>query len=291
MARRSFPDSRLVSLDGLDFELVREGAAKHVDCLGALRDEVLQLAAEVRGWTDPESLSFFRKHFKIEPLYAANALLLIYQEGALVGLAGSVNNWTFKRSAIVHLCTLGLKPAVQMRGLLDLAGALLWLATLRQEPVRKSLTEGRLFATAITQSPYIMAYMLRFADIVPSPSRAWPTADELNIARLVAARFDRHIPLDEARLILRNECNFRYRRVPLSRDRALNRFCLSALRYEEGDVFVVVGRVNSVKLERFVAGQNATNQRRLARLWQALGEDMLPFAPPRAAEPQEWAMT
>ena len=291
MARRSFPDSRLVSLDGLDFELVWEGAAKHVDCLCALRDEVLQLAAEVRGWTDAESLSFFRRHFKIEPLYEANALLLIYQDDALVGLAGSVNDWNFGRSAIVHLCTLGLKPAVQMRGLLDLAGALLWLATLRQEHVRESLAEGRLFTTAITQSPYIMAYMRRFADIVPSPSRATPAADEIEAARHVVARFDAHIPLDEERLVLRNECRFRYRRLPLSRDRALNRFCLRELRYDEGDVFVVVGRVAPEKLERFVAGQNAANQRRLGQLWQALmGADMLPFALSQA-EAQEWAMT
>jgi hypothetical protein len=92
--------------------------------------------------------------------------------------------------------------------------------------------------------------MSRIADIFPSPDREVPEPDEIAVARQVVARFDPHLALEDG-FILRNECEFRYRRIPYSLDRRLNRFCDRKLRYDQGDVFVVVGRVNAGKLEAF----------------------------------------
>jgi hypothetical protein len=135
---------------------------------------VLRIAALSRGWDDPQMLELFRQHFKIGPLYEANALALVYQDDRLVGLAGTVNDWAIPEGSIVHLCSLGLLPQVQRRGFLPAFMSLLWLGTLRDPTISANLQRGRLFTTAITQSPYIIGLMHRIAEVYPCPDRAVP---------------------------------------------------------------------------------------------------------------------
>lgn len=253
--RRSFPGSHLVTCRDFTIEIVEEGARRHRDCLDGLREEVLRIAALSRGWDDAQTLEFFRQHFKIGPLYEANALALVYQEDRLVGLAGTVNDWAIPEGSIVHLCSLGLLPQVQRRGFLPAFLTLLWLGTLRDPIISGDLQRGRLFTTAITQSPYIIGLMQRIAAVYPSPDRAVPRPEEQAVARAVLARFDPEIPFDDVGFILREECLFRYRKLPVSLDRRLTRFCTARLRIESGDVFMVVGTVRPEKLLPFVERQ------------------------------------
>jgi hypothetical protein len=247
-----FPGSDVVPCGGLEFELVEAGATRARGVLDHLREEVLAIAAASRGWEDREHLELFRRKFKIEPFYEASALALVREAGTLVGLAGSVNDWQVEEGSIVHLCTLGLLPRVQARGLLPVLMTLLWQVTMRQPANRRSFERGRLFLTAITQSPYVLWFISRLSDLYPHPDRRSPTPEERAVARRVARRFDGHLALDEERFILRNECEFRYRRIPYGFDRRLNRFCERSLRYDEGDVFVVVGRADRAKVEAFL---------------------------------------
>jgi hypothetical protein len=247
--RQSFPESHLVQWRDFTIEIVEQGVRQHPHCLHGLRDEVLRVAALSRGWDDSETLEFFRQHFKIGPLYEANALALVYRDDHLVGLAGTVNDWLTPEGSIVHLCSLGLLPQVQRRGFLPAFMSLLWLGTLRDRKIRADLERGRLFATAITQSPYVIGLMQRIAEVYPSPDRAIPRPEEQAVARAVLARFDAEIPFDDIGFILREECLFRYRKLPASPDRRLTQFCRERLRIQQGDVFLVVG---SVRLERLL---------------------------------------
>ena len=253
--RRRFPGSHLVTWRDFTIEIVEEGARRHCDCIDGLREEALRIAALSRGWDDPQMLEFFRRHFKIDPLYQANALALVYQHDRLVGLAGTVNDWAIPEGSIVHLCSLGLLPQVQQRGFLPAFLTLLWLGTLRDPIISRDLQRGRLFTTAITQSPYIIALMQRIAEVYPSPDRAVPRREEQAVARAVLARFDPEIPFDDVGFILREECLFRYRKLPVSLDRRLTQFCTERLRIESGDVFMVVGTVRPEKLLPFVERQ------------------------------------
>ena len=65
------------------------------------------------------------------------------------------------------------------------------------------------------------------------------------VARVVAARYDPHIPLDAARLVLRNECDFFYRQVPYVADSQINALFDSELDIAGGDVFVNVGKTDA----------------------------------------------
>jgi hypothetical protein len=255
--RQSFPGSNVVVWRDFAIEIVERGAHRHRDCLDRLREEVLRVAAESRGWDDPQMLEFFRKHFKIGPLYEADALVLVSRGDVLVGLAGTVNEWAVAEGSIVHLCSLGLLPQVQRLGLLPGFMSLLWLGTLREPKIKADLHRGRLYTTAITQSPYIIGLMQRIADIYPSPDRSLPNAEEQAVARAVRARFDPEIPFDEVSFILSEECAFRYRKLPASLDRRLTQFCTERLRYERGDVFVVVGTVRPDLLLPFIQRQRA----------------------------------
>lgn len=246
-----FPDSALVRFGELELELVERDVYRHAGLLDRLKDEVLEIAALSRGWDGPEDLALFRRSFKLGPLYEARALGLVRRAGRLVGLAGSVNDWTVEEGSIVHLCSLGLLPGVQARGLLPALMLLLWEANLRDPVIESNCRQRRAFISAITQSPYILWFLSRIADVYPSPGRTAAEADEVAVARRVVARFDPHLALDEEGFILRAECEFRYRRIPYSLDRRLNRFCDRKLRYDEGDVFVVIGRVRPEKLEAF----------------------------------------
>jgi hypothetical protein len=246
-----FSDSALVRIGEIEFELVERDVYRQAGLLDGLREEVIEIAAASRGWDSPEDLALFRRSFKIGPLYEARALALVRRAGRLVGLAGSVNDWTVEEGSIVHLCSLGLLPDVQARGILPALMLLLWEANLRDPVIESNFHQHRTFISAITQSPYILWFLSRIADIYPSPDRTAAEADEVAVARRVAARFDSHLALDEEGFILHGECEFRYRRIPYSLDRRLNRFCDRKLRYDEGDVFVVVGRVRPEKLETF----------------------------------------
>jgi hypothetical protein len=255
--RQSFPGSHLVTWRDFAIEIVEQGARRHRECLDGLREEVLRIAALSRGWDDPETLEFFHQHFKVGPLYEANALALVYREDRLIGLAGTVNDWAIPEGSIVHLCSLGLLPQVQRRGFLQGFMSLLWLATLREPKIQADLQRGRLFATAITQSPYIIGLMQRIAEIYPSPDREVPRPEEQAVARAVLARFDAEIPFDDISFVLREECLFRYRKLPASLDRRLTRFCTDRLRIEKGDVFMVVGAIQHEKLLSFIARQRS----------------------------------
>lgn len=279
MPRRTFPDSHLIAWGGLDFEIVDGRGAGHRARLDGIKDEVLQIAALSRGWDDADSLAFFRRTFKIGPLYEANALVLVYQGECLVGLAGTVNDWTIEAGSIVHLCSLGLMPQVQRRGLLQVFMSLLWIASLDDARVARDLARGALYTTAITQSPYILGLMQRVAELYPSPDRNAPRADELRVARAVLARFDPEIPFDETGFVLRNECEFRYRRMPASLDRRLTRFCADRLRFEEGDVFMVVGTVDADRLTRFLDRQRAQHPELLQALLDPVGIEAMPRLP------------
>jgi len=250
--RQSFPGSHLVAWRDFIIEIVEEGVRRHGDCLDGLREEVLRIAALSRGWDDPQTLEFFRRHFKIGPLYEANALALVYQDDRLVGVAGTVNDWAIPEGSIVHLCSLGLLPQVQGRGFLPAFMSLLWLGTLRDPTISHNLQRGRLFTTAITQSPYIIGLMQRIAEVYPCPDRAVPRPEEQAVARAVLARFDPEIPFDDIGFILREECLFRYRKLPMSLDRRLTQFCTERLRIESGDVFMAVGTVRPEKLLPFI---------------------------------------
>lgn len=253
--RQSFPESHLVQWRDFTIEIVEQGARQHRERLNELRKEVLSIAAVSRGWDDPQTLEFFRQHFKIGPLYEANALALVYHGDRLVGVAGTVNDWLIPEGSIVHLCSLGLLPEVQRRGFLPAFMSLLWLGTLRNPKIRADLQCGRLFTTAITQSPYIIRLMQRIAEVYPSPDRAVPHPEEQAVARAVLARFDAEIPFDDVGFILREECLFRYRKLPVSLDRRLTQFCINRLRIEKGDVFLVVGTVRSERLLPFIERQ------------------------------------
>ncbi|MBV9427094.1 MAG: hypothetical protein JO084_05195 [Bradyrhizobiaceae bacterium] len=281
MSRRTFFHSHLISWGGLDFEIIDGRAADHRGRLDELREEVLQIAAFSRGWDDEESVALFRRTFKLGPLYEANALVLVYEQDRLVGLAGTVNDWTIDAGSIVHLCSLGLLPQVQRRGLLQAFMALLWIASLERPHIARSLARGALYTTAITQSPYILGLIQQIADMFPSPGREVPREDELRVARAVVARFDPHVGFEPASFILRNECEFRYRRMPASLDRNLTRFCCERLRHDEGDVFVVVGTVNPDRLGSYIERQRRQCCELLQALLQPVRAQSLPQLPDR----------
>ena len=217
-----------------------------------MREEVFQIAAAARGWDDEQSLEFFRSDFKIGPLYEANGAVLIRANEVLVGLGGAVNNWHVQDKTIIHLCSLGLLPEVQNRGLLQAIVALLWFSCLQENTLRENLDHGRVYVSAITQSPYILAFLSRLFDVYPSPQRTKPSEDMVGVGQQVAARFDGHIPFDAETFILRNECNYFFKRTPYSSDRQINEFCDRSLRYDQGDVFVIVGRVIPHVIDQYV---------------------------------------
>jgi len=248
---RFLPDSQLLSVMGLELELIRRGASAHRDALDSLREEVITIAARSRGWDDTQTLDEFRRNFKIGPLYETNALALLRDRGRLVGLAGTVNNWEVGDRSIVHLCSVGLLPEYQNRGVMPVLMGILWVLNWQDPTLRRNYAAGRAWVSAITQSPYMVGYLDHLFEIHPSPHRGPPDEDTRLLARAVVARFDDHIPLDEDRLILRDECNFFYRELPPARDPLITRFCQEQLRVDHGDVFVVIGRVTP-RIEPYV---------------------------------------
>jgi hypothetical protein len=257
MSHRLFPESALVSYREFDLELLQSGAFRHPDLLDSIRDEVFNVAARARGWNDPEGLATMRAHFKIGPLYEANALALIRRNACLVGLVGSVNNWHLADKSIVHLCSLGLLPSAQKRGFVPTLLGLLWLWSWQDEVLQRNYANRQVYISGITQSPFILGFLHRLFDVYPSPYRAAPDREMVEVAQNVVARFDADLILDPERFILRNECRFFYRRIPYSSDRQINEFCDRNLRYSQGDVFLIVGRVVPEAIETHIAWVNA----------------------------------
>lgn len=252
MSFRLLPDSYTGTYRDFEFEVALKGVFKYPPLLDQIREEIFNIAARARGWDDDQGLAAMRRNFKIGPLYEANGLVLIRSNGALVGLGGSVNNWHVQDKSIVHLCGLGLLPEAQNRGFLPAMIALLWVTSLEDETLRKNFVRERVYISAITQSPYILAFLSRLFDVYPSPHRTEPDDDMIEVAQHVVARFDAGISFDAKRFILRNECKFFYKRTPYSSDRQINEFCDQNLRFDQGDVFVVVGRVLPHLVRRYV---------------------------------------
>jgi len=163
-----------------------------------------------------------------------------------------VNNWHIGAGAIVHLCSVGLLGEIQARGFIPCLMCVLWQLCLQDERLLLEYRRGRLYATAITQSPYLLAMLDRLFGIFPSPSRAVPDPDEVSVARAVVERFDEHLALEEDTFVLRRECQFFYREEPRSLDAAWNDYCRRVLRSSDGDVFVAVGRAVPERLEPFM---------------------------------------
>jgi hypothetical protein len=247
-----FPNSKFVRYEEFDFELVPDSASEFGDSLEALRESVLVIAARSRGWDGPGELARFREVFKLEPLYAANALVLIWREGTLVGIVGITYDLPVEDGVILHVGSLGLLPEAQNRGFLPTLFSLLWEVVRHNDGMRQSIDAGRGYLTAITQSPFIMSFLGTVSDLYPLPGRAAPAPDYVQVAERVVERFDPHIPLDRETFILRNEAAFFYKQIPYSTDARINEFCDSKLRYAEGDTFVTVGRVRAKAINQFV---------------------------------------
>ena len=252
VSKRVFPNSHTASYRQFEFEVVEKEVFRHPQLLDGMREDVFQVAAAARGWEDEQTLEFLRHNFKIGPLYEANAAVLVRTNGTLVGLGAAINNWHTEDKSIIHLCSLGILPAVQRRGLLQAIVALLWFSSLQDSELRKNFERERVYVSAITQSPYILAFLSRLFEVYPSPYCDAPDEDMVDVARRVATRFDDGVPFDPQTFILRDECNYFYKRTPYSSDRRINDLCDRSLRYDRGDVFVIVGRVVPSVVDRYV---------------------------------------
>lgn len=237
-----FPDSVVVRHDGLTFELKPYGAADHPHLVARIRDDALDVAARSRGWNEPEEIASFAKVFKIEPLFEADGLALVWRDGRVVGLAGFCYEQGPRDGLVLHTCTLGLLPQVQNRGVLPALFALLWEVADARAGSPELYASGRVHLTAITQNPFIIAFLSQVADVFPGPDSVAPDPDALWVARRILDRFDPGVAFDPQTFVLREECAFFYRRIPYSSDARLNAFCDSRLRYAKGDTFMLVGK-------------------------------------------------
>lgn len=270
MSNRLFPNSYIGMYRNFEFEVVQTDVYKHTHLLDQIREQIFDIAARARGWDDEQGLEAMRRNFKIGPLFEANGVVLIRSNGKLVGVGGTVNNWHVRDKSIVHLCSLGLLPEVQNRGFLQAMVALLWLSSWQDEKLRLNFEQERVYISAITQSPYILAFLSRLFDVYPSP-HGTPDEEMIEVAQHVAARFDAEIPFDAEKFILHNECKFYYKRTPYSSNREINEFCDRSLRFAHGDVFVIVGRVIPHVVERYVAHVAKHHRELFAALRAGLG--------------------
>lgn len=251
VAERVFPNSVVTNYGSFSIEIQASGAFRFRERLDGLREEVLQLAAVSRGWQEHNELERFQSVFKLGPLYQTNALALIRRNGVLKGIAGSVNNWNTSGGSIVHLCSVGLAREAQAQGFIPCLLRLLWQLSLRDQSLSANFRAGRVYVTAITQSTYLLSMLDRLFCIYPSPSRDVANPEESAIAHAVLERFDAHLVLEEPSFVIRNECDFFYRREPLSHSAMWNEYCHRVLRADEGDVFLAVGRALPERLVPF----------------------------------------
>lgn len=274
LARRGYPPlfahSLRVSHAGFDFELVAEDAGADPELLGLIRDDVIELAARSRGWEAAEDIEHFRRVFKLESLYSADALALVWRGEQLVGLAGMVHSLPAREGSVLHLGSLGLLPAAQRRGILPTLFSLLWEVVLDIPRLRDDHRRGRLFLTGITQSPFIVAFYAAVTDLHPAPDGSRPDQLSTEIAELVVKHFDPQVAFDPSTFVLAEECDFFYRRIPYSTDRAVNRLCDNRLRYAAGDTFVLVGRARAETITAFTESCARTFPALYHTLWDAL---------------------
>jgi hypothetical protein len=229
------------------FEALERDAYKQNQALAQLAPAVLELAARSRGWCSPDEQEGFRRDFKIGPLFEARGLALVWRQEQLVGIAGCVNDWWWGERQLLHLCSLGIAPEAQSRGLLPGLMLLLWSVLLRSPATRLSVARGTTYVSAITQSPYLMHYFDNLFEIFPSPDRE-PDEVVRDLAGAVVDRYDPDVKFEPDKLILRGECRFRYRDLPVARNRRWTAYCLERLDYDRGDVFVAIGKVVPAKL-------------------------------------------
>lgn len=247
----AFPNSTLIRYQDFDFELIPDSANEFSASLEEIRESVLIIAAHSRGWQEPEEIDRFRKVFKLEPLYAANGLVLIWRKRRLVGIVGATYDLPAEDSVILHVGSLGLLPEAQQHGFLPTLFSLLWELVQQNYVMRHYIGDGKAYLTAITQSPFIMSFLASVSDLYPLPGRGAPPEDYVPVAEQVVKRFDPHIPLDRETFILRDEAQFFYRRIPYCAEKRINEFCDSQLRYARGDTFVLVGRVRAAAVDHF----------------------------------------
>jgi hypothetical protein len=247
------PGSALVAYQGFQFELRTDGVSRYPELLAQVREDVLEVAARSRGWAEPEQIAAFGRVFKVEPLFHADGLALVWHRGRLVGLAGTAYEPAPGSGGLVlHLCSLGLLPQAQNRGFLPTLFSLLWEVVDGFPGVENAYRRGQVYLTAITQNPFIIAFLGQVSDLYPAPGRAAPDPDMVAVARRLADRFAPGVDLDPESFVLRNECEFSYRKIPYSTDRRVNEYCDARLRYHEGDTFVLVGRARHEAVARFV---------------------------------------
>lgn len=270
----ALPGGALVSYQGFDFELVPEQAGSDPDAIARLSPSVLHIAACSRGWTTPAEIAELSLTFKLQGLLDADALALVWREGRLVGVAGMVYRLPLERGAIVHLCSVGFLPEAQNRGFMPTLFGLLWEVISRLPRLAGPYRSGEVYLTAITQSPYLMGFLAAVSELQPAPGRPPPDARTLEVARVVHERFDPEIELDRRTLVLREECEFFYRKVPYGTSREINQFCDSRLRYAAGDTFLAVGRVDPQVIDRLVE----VVQRRDPVLFLALRNGLPPLS-------------
>lgn len=260
------PGSALVSYQGLQVEMLVDGAAAHAEAIELIREDVMAIAAKSRGWTSDAEMAEFARVFKIGSLFKADALALVWEDERVVGVMGTVYHPAPDGGLVLHLCSLGLLPRVQNRGLLPtLFGLLLDMVSSRPGSPELFAT-GRLYLTAVTQSPLIISFLSGVGDAFPSPDREAADPDVVEVAKSVMSRFDPDVPFDPETFVLRDECEFAYRRLPYSRDRRLNEYCDARLRYDHGDTFILVNRVRPEPVARFVMACAKTNPQLYAAL-------------------------
>jgi hypothetical protein len=249
-----FPDSVLVEHEGTQIELMFDGAGRYPALLEAIRDQVLDVAARSRGWEEPEEIESFRRVFKIGSLFHLDALVLLWSAGRVVGLAGVVRESGLSNAVILHVCSLGLLRQMQNRGFLPTLFALLWDGQHAWPGTMDAYWRGQVYVTAVTQSPLIMTLLGAISDLYPAPDRAAPDADMVRVGRHIIERYEPDVTFDPKSFVLRNECLFGYRKMPYSADRRLNAYCDARLRYEEGDTFMLVGRVKQEAVLSLIDG-------------------------------------
>jgi hypothetical protein len=246
------PGSVVAAHDGFQVEMLTGGVNGHSALLERIRPDVLDIAARSRGWTSAEEIAEFSAVFKIEPLFRVDALALIWRDGRVVGLVGTTYHLGPDDSLVLHLGSLGLLPGVQNRGFLPVLFSLLLDLVGDLPGIAERYRRGRVYLTAVTQSPFIMKLLRRVSTLYPSPGLAAPDEHMVEVAADVMATFEPDVAFDPSSFVLRNEAEFGYRRMPNSTDSLLNELCASTLRYDQGDTFIVVGRVRQTDAERFV---------------------------------------
>jgi hypothetical protein len=131
------------------------------------------------------------------------------------------------------------------------------------------------YVTAVTQSPYVLYFLERHFEVFPSPHRS-PSPLILELAEQVAKRFAAEVEFERERMILRKECEFRYRQFPRCTDRDWNHFCAQSLDYDRGDVFVMVGRVVMERLMRSLVRARAAFPDLVQAITAGAGENLDP---------------